>query len=264
MAESSEFYQSAGLCVEVYDALTQATFQGDVDFYVRAARACDGPVLELGAGTGRVTWPIGQAGGEIVGLDNSPWMIEVARAKAERHALVVQRRVEFVRGDMRSFDLGREFALVIIPFRAFQGLITPAAQRESLRCIWRHLGEGGLLIIDLFDPRLDWCVPAAAPRPFRHELRHPASGRRVVVDVVSRENDALRQILREDWRFLEYGDDGKVVRREYQVLTLRWTYRWEMRYLLELCGFVVEKECSDFEGGAPVYGREQVWYVRKR
>ena len=54
-----------------------------------------------------------------------------------------------------------------------------------------------------------------------------------------------------------------MVRQEEEILRLRWTYRYEMRHLLELAGFEVEAEFSDFRGSPPAYGREQVWLARK-
>ena len=46
-------------------------------------------------------------------------------------------------------------------------------------------------------------------------------------------------------------------------MRMRWIYRNEMRYLLELCGFAVEAEYSDFFGSPPAYGKEQVWVARR-
>ena len=43
------------------------------------------------------------------------------------------------------------------------------------------------------------------------------------------------------------------------VLRLRWIYRYEMRCLLELTGFMVRAEYSDFKRSPPRYGAEQVW-----
>jgi hypothetical protein len=40
---------------DLYDLVTPASFRGDAEWYCRKARECGGPVLELGAGTGRVT-----------------------------------------------------------------------------------------------------------------------------------------------------------------------------------------------------------------
>jgi len=45
-------------------------------------------------------------------------------------------------------------------------------------------------------------------------------------------------------------------------MALRWTYRWELRHLLELCGFAVETEYSDFAGSAPAYGNELIIVAR--
>jgi SAM-dependent methyltransferase len=254
------FYTDGGLNVETYDARTGG-FPGEMDWWVRHAHASGGPVLELACGTGRVTWPIARAGVEIVGLDLAAGMLRAAEAKRGRESREVSGRVRFVRGDMTDFSLGETFALAIIPFRAFQALMTPAAQRSSLACIRRHLRPGGRLIIDIFDPRLDWILPDRTEPglPDRPNVKHPVSGNTVTVEVLTRANDPLSQTLREQWRFTETTSSGAVARREEEILELRWTYRNEMRYLLELCGFAIEAEFADFSGSPPTYGREQIW-----
>jgi SAM-dependent methyltransferase len=254
------FYTDDGLNVETYDARTGG-FPGEIEWWVRHARASGGPVLELACGTGRVTWPIARAGVAIVGLDIAAGMLRTAEAKRDREPREVSERVRFVRSDMTDFSLGEAFALTIIPFRAFQALLTPAAQRSSLACIRRHLGPSGRLIIDIFDPRLDWVLPDRTEPglPDRPSVKHPVSGNTVTVEVLTRANNPLSQTLRELWRFSERTSSGTVVRREEEALELRWTYRYEMRYLLELCGFAIEGEFSDFSGAAPAYGREQIW-----
>jgi hypothetical protein len=45
-------------------------------------------------------------------------------------------------------------------------------------------------------------------------------------------------------------------------MVLRWTYRWELYHLLNLCGFAVEAEYSDFNGSAPAYGKELILIAR--
>ncbi len=259
-ATARPFYADDGLNVETYDARTFG-FRGEIDWWVRHALAAGGPVLELACGTGRVTWPIARAGVDVVGLDIGSGMLRAAEAKRGREPREVSARARFVRGDMTDFSLGEPFALVIIPFRAFQALLTPAAQRSSLTCIRRHLRSGGRLIVDIFDPRLDWIlpdrtVPGLSDRP---SVTHPITGNTVVVEVLTRANDPLRQLLSERWRFTETGSAGEILRREEEILELRWSYRYEMRYLLELCGFSIEDEFADFTGAPPTYGREQIW-----
>jgi SAM-dependent methyltransferase len=264
-AEPRPFYTDGGLNVETYDART-AGFAGEIAWWVRHALAAGGPVLELACGTGRVSWPIARAGVEIVGLDIGSGMLRAAEAKRGREPYEVNARVRFVRGDMTAFSLGETFALAIVPFRALQALLTPEAQRSSLTCIRRHLRPDGRLIIDVFDPRLEWILPdrTVPALPDRPNVTHPVTGNTVTVEVLDRANDPLRQLLRERWRFTELGSAGEILRREEEILELRWTYRYEMRYLLELCGFVVEGEFADFSEAPPAYGREQIWVASRR
>jgi SAM-dependent methyltransferase len=259
------FYADGGLNVETYDART-AGMPNEIDWWVREAVAAGGPVLELACGTGRITWPIARAGLKIVGLDISAAMLRAAEAKRRGELPEVSDRVRFVRGDMVDFSLGETFALAIIPFRAFQVLLTPEAQRRSLTSIRRHLGVGSRLIIDVFDPRLDFILPdrTEPPLPDRPSVTHPATGNSVTIEVLSRANDPLCQILAERWRFTEVSPTGETLRREDEILELRWSYRYEMRYLLELCGFAIERELSDFADAPPAYGREQIWVAAAR
>jgi SAM-dependent methyltransferase len=189
-------------------------------------------------------------------------MLARAREKLALAAAPVQTRLRLVYGDMTNFDLGQQFQLVVIPFRAFQALLTPEAERSCLEAIRRHLAPGGRLVIDVFDPRLDLLLPGRIVRsePLdRREVRHPRTGNIVRIDVLDRFTDTLNQVLEETWRFSEIDPTGATIREETESLRLRWLYRQEMRYLLELCGFEVEAEYSDFFRSPPAYGKEQVW-----
>src|SRR5690242_13252024 len=165
------FYSPGGINAETYDTRTSG-FPGEIDFWVARARESGGPVLELACGTGRVSWPIARADIDIVGIDVSPAMLGRAEAKRAREAAEVAARARFLPGDMADFTLDERFALAIIPFRAFQALMTVEDQRRSLGCIHRHLKPDGRLIVDIFDPRLDLLleqrfVPQRQIAPYR-------------------------------------------------------------------------------------------------
>jgi SAM-dependent methyltransferase len=262
------FYSAPGLHVEVYDEYTRAHggagVAADVAFYTRHAQQFGDPVLELGAGTGRIAWALAQAGDAVVGLDISAAMLARAEARRDTMPPAVQQLARFVRGDMTGFELDETFPCVIIPFRAFQSLPTPEQQRRSLLCIRRHMRPGGRLIIDLFDPWLDRCAPNARIEADVSAVRHPERGTLVKIELVRHDNDPVRQVLTELWRFTELDDAGSVLREEEETLALRWTYRQEMRYLFELTGFEVEAEYSDYQQAAPTYGREQIYIARRR
>jgi SAM-dependent methyltransferase len=262
MIDSNTFY-AGGIAVQSYDlfAVSPATAD-DIAFYVNCAKRFGDDVLELGAGTGRVAIPLVEAGCTVTGLDLSNAMLDAARQKAASLSPAAAARLALVQGDMSDFDLGRRFALAMIPFRAFQHLIEPSVQRRALKCVHRHLKPGGHLVIDLFDPRLEFCLAGAPPLEEVREVTDPATGHRVRRKVVERDNDPFRQLLRERIRLDVLDAAGSVLKSEDASWVLRWTLRQEMAYLLELCRFELVELVSDFKSSPPTYGREQIWIAK--
>lgn len=262
-SQARQFYSLGGINAQTYDMRTEDQ-PGEIDFYVARARASGGLVLELGCGTGRVSWPIARARVPIVGLDLERAMLEQAERKRDSETSEVNRCARFLEGDMTNFSLGETFALAIVPFRAFLMLRTTDEQRAALGCIWRHLRPGGRLIIDIFDPVYDMLVEKSlTPRRELPAMRNPVTGNTVSVTVPERTNDHVRQLITERWVFQETAGDGTVVRIDEELLQVRWVFRNEMRYLFELCNFLVEEELSDFFGAPPAYGKEQIWTARR-
>ncbi len=232
--------------------------EGDVAFYLAMARRLRGPVLELACGTGRVALPLARAGFDVTGLDRAPAMLAIARAKLRATPIPGLR---LVRGSMTRFTLSRRFALVVIAFRAFQHLLSVRDQRACLKHVRRHLRPNGRLVIHLFDPRLEYCLPQLRAAPtMRTTVHDSTTGQDVSVAITDRHNDPVTQTFSERWHWT-ITRGGRVVRRFEDVLRLRWTYRQEMRHLFELTGFRVLAEYSDFKGSPPRYGAEQVWVV---
>jgi SAM-dependent methyltransferase len=260
------FYEQPALNVETYDARTDtrpdSPLAGDVEFFIDLALRSGGPALELGAGTGRILWPMAAAGIEVVGLERSAAMIAAAERKAADYESDVRERVHYIQGDMADFKLDTQFGLVFAGGRVFQFLLTPEDQRRCLACVRRHLLPGGLLALDLFDPRFEWLLPDSGAPTTRDEVRHPQSGNVVSTRITRRVVDPLTQVISEDWLFQEMSPSGGVLREEREHLRLRWTHRQEMRHLFELCGFEVVAEYSDFRRSPPRYGAEQIWIAR--
>ena len=84
----------------------------------------------------------------MVGLDRSPTLLRVARSRTAGPTTPAPR---FEPGDLRSFTVPGCFSLVVLPGRAFQGLLSPDAQRGCLDSIHRHLLPDGRLVIHLPD-----------------------------------------------------------------------------------------------------------------
>ena len=256
-----QHYQDGGPSVEFYDVRETGgpgtLLKGDIEFYLAHARETGGPILDLACGTGRVAFPLARAGFDVTGVDRAPAMLKIACAKL-RTAPVPNLR--FIRGNMARFTLGKRFALVVIAYRA-QHLLTIEDQRSCLVHVRRHLRRKDRLVVRLFDPRLESCVPTNAEAISKRATLHdPATGRTVAVEVTERKNDPVTQTFSEIWRWT-VRRNGLVVRTYADLLRLRWTYRYEMRYLFELTGFTVIAEYSDFKRSPPRYGAEQVWVV---
>ena len=134
---------------ELYDEWSRSVTE-DVSFYVEEALAADGPVVELGVGTGRIAVPIAEAGVQVVGVDSSAGMLGVARARAE--AAGVEALVDLREGDLRKPPVDGPVALVLVPFRALLHLETDATRLEALAAIYGLLRPGGRLVFDVFAP----------------------------------------------------------------------------------------------------------------
>jgi len=239
---------------------------GDARFYVEEAQRAGAPVLELGCGTGRTLIPVAQAGIEIVGVDRSPEMLSIAEKHLSSLSAQVKDLVKLVHGDMRSFSLEKRFNLVTIPNRSFLHLLNTDDQRQALTRIHDHLALGGRLVFNVFDPNLEWIVEdhkfPESPLRKHGEFIHAETGNRVMV-WATRDYDPAEQTIREDFVFEEVDGSGRAACRYHSSLTLRYVYRYEMQYMLELCGFEVEALYGNFQRGPFRYGGEQVWVARR-
>jgi SAM-dependent methyltransferase len=247
----------------VYDSYFTGV-DGDIAFYVSEAVKQHGTVLELGCGTGRITLPLAQAGIHVTGLDNSQQMLSILNHKVESLPADTQRRITTVQGDMRDINLKRSFKQIFVPYRTFMHLHTPQDQVQTLTSIASHLAVKGRLLLNIYDPSAELANSGVIPNAlqFDTEFSHPSTGNRVMV-WYHRSIDTLQQIMSQKFIFEEIDQNGRVVSRQTTPLTLRYTHRYEMHYLLELCGFEVLDLYGEFTG-APYYGTEQIWIARRR
>jgi SAM-dependent methyltransferase len=112
----------------------------DIAFYVELARNADGPLVELGVGSGRVAIPVARATGRrVIGIDSSPAMLEQARVNAKEAGV----ELELHEGDMRDLALDVPAALIYCPFRALLHLPTWADRRRTFERVAASLEPGG-------------------------------------------------------------------------------------------------------------------------
>lgn len=224
-----------------YYSKTYAARRHDVDYYVRLARLSGGPVLEYGAGNGRVAIAIGRAGVAVTGVDLSAAMLQSFRDGLERQSDAVRRRVRLVEGDMRRVRLRRRFPLVIAPFNVVLHLYT----RQDVECflgrVRAHLAPGGRFVFDFSLPQPEELCRDPTRRYGAPRIRHPTTGQ--LVRYAERfEYDPLRQVLLVKMEFTpQNGGPGWTV-----PLTHRQFFPREIEALLHYNGFRDPVWTADF------------------
>lgn len=140
----ASFYSDA----QRYDLVMGAYASGDqLNFYRRQVARYGEPVLELACGSGRITLPLAIEGINITGVDISEDMLGLAKLKASKDEV----NIRFLRGDMRSFDLGEKFKFVFIPAQSLSHLHKREEIENCFSCVRRHLADEGRLLIELFN-----------------------------------------------------------------------------------------------------------------
>jgi len=136
----------------IWHDLECGSYAEDLPVWRKLAERHGDPILDLGAGTGRVAIDLAQGGHHVTALDRDPVLLG---ALAERAG---ELPVETVLADARAFALGERFALCLIPMQTIQLLSGQAERVDCLRCVRQHLRPGAAVAIAIsealepFDP----------------------------------------------------------------------------------------------------------------
>lgn len=243
---SEAFYSHARL----YDLM----FPGGgpaVDFYRVAANRQlsstpsdtipDGSVLELGCGTGDKLIPIASDGHPCVGLDLSSEMLDEAQRKAGERGVAV----DWIQGDMTSFDLGRTFDFVFIATNSLLHLHKAEDLVRCFRSIRKHMAAGARLVFDVFNPSVRILAQADGERRIRDSLSFTDPERGGVNVAVAESYDAAAQVTRGTWHFSTDSEPDFVVAQ----LDVRSIFPQELPLLLSLGGLRLVERFGDWSGG---------------
>jgi SAM-dependent methyltransferase len=121
-------------------------YAADLPLWRELAAATGGPVLDLGAGTGRVALDLARAGHDVTALDHDELLLAALRERAG------DLPVTAVAADARDFALPARYALCIAPMQTLQLLGGLRRRARCLACVRRHLHPGALFAATLADP----------------------------------------------------------------------------------------------------------------
>jgi SAM-dependent methyltransferase len=135
-------------------------YTADLPLWRELAAAEAGPVLDVGAGAGRVALDLARAGHDVTALDLDTDLLSELRARAQREDLEV--RTE--QADAAGFELsGPPFGLIVVPMQTIQLLPGRAARAAFLGSARDHLAAGGLVALAV----------AEELEPFEADTAHP-------------------------------------------------------------------------------------------
>jgi SAM-dependent methyltransferase len=134
---------------ELYDRY--CVFEDDLAFWRSLAAGTRGPVLELMAGTGRVSLPLLADGTRLVCLDCSLPMLAGLRRKL-RQLQPSRPWPALVLADVRRLPVAGRFELVLLPFQGLSELPTPEDRLATLRSAADSLADGGCFVCSAHDP----------------------------------------------------------------------------------------------------------------
>jgi SAM-dependent methyltransferase len=224
-----------------YDAVYARVRDGvDNDWYLERMAAAQGPVLEIGVGTGRLFAEARRRRIDAWGIDLSPAMIACCRTK-----LAPEDRGRVSVADAVTMRPDRRFALVCAPFRVLSHVHEPGNQLRLLDAAHDCLLPGGAFVFDLYVPNLRMILDGV-PEHIDFEGEH-APGRRLRRSVQATPGDLACQRNRVRMRFLWDEEDGEHL--DEWTFEMRFFFRFEIEHLVARSKLVLDTIYGDFAGG---------------
>lgn len=229
-------YNSYDRIADLYDHYVKADY--DLDFW-RAEAEGAGEVLEVTAGTGRVSLPLARAGHRVTAVDISYGLLKQLKDKAGPEKLPV----ETVHADMRDFDLQRTFPLVIVPFHSLEEIHDDCDVTAALRRVRVHIAPGGRAIVTLHNPAMQSGGDAGLLRLMSED--DLPNGNRMLFWHSRVYNAATREGMSYQL-YEEYDVDGLLLRKRLFTPHFHLRDRAEIELLADRAGLKVTKAWSGY------------------
>jgi SAM-dependent methyltransferase len=128
----------------IWHDVEHGSYDADLPLWRQLAAATGDPILDLGAGTGRVTLDLVAQGFDVVALDSDPELLAELSAR--------EPSVSTVNADARAFSVDAQCPLIIAPMQLVQILGGQEGRLAMLRSVHAHLSPDGLFAAANSDP----------------------------------------------------------------------------------------------------------------
>jgi SAM-dependent methyltransferase len=205
-------------------------------FYRDLAQEKCGKVLELACGTGRLTIPLARDGHSVTGVDSSFSMLKLAHQKSRIERL----QVELLNADMRLFEIGARFGLVVVGSNSLAHLITTDDIRACFRCVRRHLEPDGIFAFDIINPDINALAQPPSRRTRLDLGPNPSSAMPIEEESTY---DPVTQLRTLRWHLF---GSRITAAAALAPMVLRTIYPQELPLLLEIEGLTLVGRYGDF------------------
>lgn len=233
MLYDGEHYDSYHAVKKTYDCMQPK----DKSFWIEMAKAYGDPILELGCGTGRVSVPLAKEGFSVTGIDISESMLKRARKNSST--------VEWIQGDVRSFDLEKTFPLIIYPYESIHQMLNFGDLEAMLCQVRSHLTKGGKFIATFLNPSNEFLLDLLlfGGKRVLDGIYPSPDGKGNIVSTMTQEYDSQEHLLTYNFFFNVPGEPEEIVEK----LPVRLYFPREMEALLKYNGFAIEHWFGDYD-----------------
>jgi SAM-dependent methyltransferase len=215
-----------------YD-LEYAPVVDDLAFFREFATQANGPILELGCGTGRVLAALESTGLPLAGVDNSAAMLSIARQRLSADTVLVHCDMTEV-AECEALSNG-PYWMAFSAINTFLHLEDTASQLRTLKAIRQVVVPGGLLLLDIMVPEPGYL--ADLDGRVIHEFSAIVEDSRRVDKWVSRTHDLATQTIDTSVFFDITNTESQVIERIVDRYRTRYIHRFELEHLLKLAGW---------------------------
>ncbi|MGB8380167.1 MAG: daptide-type RiPP biosynthesis methyltransferase [Dermatophilaceae bacterium] len=150
-ARIGDLYGTVGAGIYHRMASTDAV---EVRELLALARGTDGPILDLAAGSGRITLPLLTLGRPVTALELSAAMLDILRRRADALPASTAQRLTLVQADMSAFALPQRFGAIVLGITSVC-LLDEDGRRGLYDCVRAHLTPEGRFLVTLLAPDPD-------------------------------------------------------------------------------------------------------------
>jgi SAM-dependent methyltransferase len=237
---------------------------GDLELYLALARRTGDPVIELAAGSGRLSLPLAAAGHHVTALDIDPAMLDRAHSIATRAGGDVAGRLELLEADLLEMpgDRAGRYQLAILALNSLLLLGTRDAQRRALVSMAGLLAPGGVAVVDVWQPGADDLARFDGRLMLEYQRPDPETGLSVTKTAAAWLDASTGSVVLT--AIYDEGAPGDPPRRWSRTDRLRLIAADELSGFAEDAGLIVERLAGDYELNPATSGAERSILVAVR